>query len=860
MLSELNIYRNYSSDKNDIGAEFYTPLLSETTRFNRISGYFSSRALIYYSKGIEQLIKNNGYYRLIISSDISKEDYDLIKAGYQLKNKLSSKIKLNYEALLTSEKKDISNLAYLIEQGVVDIRIGFTHTGIFHSKFGIFSDSADNQVFFSGSLNETEAAFKYNFEDILVTRSWDDLEDKKMIRKKTIEFDNYWNGTNTDGMVFVKEINEILRLNLIKYSKGKIIMDDKLLNENALILYYKDGSLYVQNNYGRLSYNQENNRSLKKIKNKYLVNNTLWEFKKNLDYKEIEDVIEKFKKFGKRTEIEIFIADSVTDSIKNSKFEIEEIYKRGMLFKNHDASLRDLYKDFDFITSNEISRKLRDTQSWVSFYMAQMKRVANFSVPGAGKTAMVYGTFAYLSSSKVNKIDQLLVIGPKNSFLSWKDEFNAVFRDKRKMKVLDVHSDNFDEADFYKLSFAAYNLILINYESLSKYEKALKKIITSRTMVVFDEVHKVKGIDTIRAPIAIEIAQGAMYRYVLTGTPIPNSYKDIWNFLHILYKSEYNSFFGFSINNLSNPNTHEIKLINNKLNPFFWRVTKSDLDIPKPNGDNNLTYIANSKEQTVIDLLWRKYGKQPFKLYIRLIQAASNPELLNKNIDKSLFYGNEVQQSEDEELDTDYNSEMEDIPTFNRQELDIIASLKDSTKFKACIEKADELIQDNKTIIIWCIFVATIEKLKSRLESLGHKVAVIYGGTPVGEREKIIKDFQCGLYDVLVTNPHTLAESVSLHMIAHDALYLEYSFNLTHMLQSRNRIHRLGLKKGDYTSYYYFMLEGQQNRRNTIDWKIYNRLNEKRDIMVDTIENHELHPEFSVDEKDEIIDFMKEEE
>ncbi|MCV3329415.1 hypothetical protein [Pediococcus pentosaceus] len=113
---------------------------------------------------------------------------------------------------------------------------------------------------------------------------------------------------------------------------------------------------------------------------------------------------------------------------------------------------------------------------------------------------------------------------------------------------------------------------------------------------------------------------------------------------------------------------------------------------------------------------------------------------------------------------------------------------------------------------------------------------------------------------MLVTNPHTLAESVSLHMIAHDALYLEYSFNLTHMLQSRNRIHRLGLKKGDYTSYYYFMLEGQQNRRNTIDWKIYNRLNEKRDIMVDTIENHELHPEFSVDEKDEIIDFMKEEE
>lgn len=72
---------------------------------------------------------------------------------------------------------------------------------------------------------------------------------------------------------------------------------------------------------------------------------------------------------------------------------------------------------------------------------------------------------------------------------------------------------------------------------------------------------------------------------------------------------------------------------------------------------------------------------------------------------------------------------------------------------------------------------------------------------------------------ILITNPHTLAESVSLHKKCHDAIYLEYSFNLTHMIQSRDRIHRLGLLENQYTQYYYLMLSGNENARNTIDKK-----------------------------------------
>ena len=105
------------------------------------------------------------------------------------------------------------------------------------------------------------------------------------------------------------------------------------------------------------------------------------------------------------------------------------------------------------------------------------------------------------------------------------------------------------------------------------------------------------------------------------------------------------------------------------------------------------------------------------------------------------------------------------------------------------------------------------------MNELGYKVAVVYGGIESEERERIILDFQKGIYDVLVTNPHTLAESVSLHMISHDAIYLEYSFNLTHMLQSRDRIHRLGLNKGQGDKLLLFLFNGQPESRSTIDKK-----------------------------------------
>src|SRR5699024_8959559 len=111
-----------------------------------------------------------------------------------------------------------------------------------------------------------------------------------------------------------------------------------------------------------------------------------------------------------------------------------------------------------------------------------------------------------------------------------------------------------------------------------------------------------------------------------------------------------------------------------------------------------------------------------------------------------------------------------------------------------------------------------------------------------GIRDRNVTGVQtCALPILLITNPHTLAESVSLHQTCHDAIYFEYSYNLVHLLQSKDRIHRLGLDPNDYTQYYYLQQSYPMEQGNySLGERIYKRLSEKEQLMLDAIDKHEL--------------------
>ena len=62
-----------------------------------------------------------------------------------------------------------------------------------------------------------------------------------------------------------------------------------------------------------------------------------------------------------------------------------------------------------------------------------------------------------------------------------------------------------------------------------------------------------------------------------------------------------------------------------------------------------------------------------------------------------------------------------------------------------------------------------------------------------------------------------------------------------HLLQSKDRIHRLGLPAGQYTQYYYMGLNYEvEGNAWSMDRQVYDRLAEKEQTMLDAIDNHVL--------------------
>ena len=195
-----------------------------------------------------------------------------------------------------------------------------------------------------------------------------------------------------------------------------------------------------------------------------------------------------------------------------------------------------------------------------------------------------------------------------------------------------------------------------------------------------------------------------------------------------------------------------------------------------------------------------------------------------------------------------------DYVDYSQDVQELIDSVSETAKFRLCIEKAKELSRQGKSLIIWCIFIDSIQRISRELERHGITTGVIYGNISDEQRASILKEFKSGSIDVLLTNPHTLAESVSLHGVCHDAIYFEYSYNLVHLLQSKDRIHRLGLPDGQYTQYYYLEeAYADEDGSFALGERIYNRLREKEQIMLNAIENQVLEKVTSTDEDLELI-------
>jgi SNF2 family DNA or RNA helicase len=115
----------------------------------------------------------------------------------------------------------------------------------------------------------------------------------------------------------------------------------------------------------------------------------------------------------------------------------------------------------------------------------------------------------------------------------------------------------------------------------------------------------------------------------------------------------------------------------------------------------------------------------------------------------------------------------------------------------------------------------------------------LYGDIPLKSsidgdinREGIIAKFLSDRSSrVLIANPAACGESISLHEACHDAIYLDRTFNCAHFMQSKDRIHRVGLKPSDRIQYFMLMT------KDSIDEVVERRLLDKQRRMQELLES-----------------------
>lgn len=518
--------------------------------------------------------------------------------------------------------------------------------------------------------------------------------------------------------------------------------------------------------------------------------------------------------------------------------------------KENRCNLEEFRTFTDVLDEHMPARHLYPLQLLSAYHLAFSQNGCNFSVPGAGKTSIVYGAYTYLKNCNDDskRVDNLLIIGPLSSFGPWENEYEECFGVKVKSQRMTGKLSAEQKKQYFYGRTA--ELTLLSYQSVINLKDELEYFLRNhKVMVVLDEAHKVKSTSGgIIASVVLELSKWCCSRVVLTGTPAPNGYEDLYNLFHFIW-SQYDVI-KYNVGQLRDMtktcNDSRVPRLMDNISPYFIRIRKSDLNLPPATEHAPIVVPMKESQRRIYDFIEERFIEEANRLpnenklhdilvrakMIRLQQVATNPELLtvplsafSEEIGEDLF-----------SIEADDIAIMKDIMRFYDGQI--------PAKYEECLKLVREIIATKEKVIIWGIFIKNIEKLAEYLKQNGIECRLLYGATPVASddmseeelintREGIVNEFNSpdSSFQVVIANPFAVAESISLHKACHNAIYLERSFNCAHFLQSKDRIHRYGLPQGVETNYYYLLSEG------SIDETINTRLEEKERRMMDIIEN-----------------------
>lgn len=209
------IYRYFSRLKR-LDAAFLNEKLKGAISYNRIAGYFSSFILEIAGEAIEEI---EGCVKVVCNAEMQKED--VVTASTAVNAMRREWCSKKPEELYSSAPERLKKLYNLIKSGKLQIKVVPNDVfGLIHGKAGVITLKDGRKTAFIGSVNESYAGWKLNYEIL-----WED-DSEEAVKWVQEEFDYFWNSP------YAVPLAEFIVEDLKRISERKVIYSVDEWREN----------------------------------------------------------------------------------------------------------------------------------------------------------------------------------------------------------------------------------------------------------------------------------------------------------------------------------------------------------------------------------------------------------------------------------------------------------------------------------------------------------------------------------------------------------------------------------------------------------------------------------------------------
>jgi len=412
---------------------------------------------------------------------------------------------------------------------------------------------------------------------------------------------------------------------------------------------------------------------------------------------------------------------------------------------------------------------------------------------GLGKTTSTIIAALESGSKKV------LIICPATLKINWKREIEN-YSNK---SIYIAESKNFStEADY----------VIINYDIIKNFHDPKKKndsqvLAANFDLVIIDEAHYIKNATAQRTKLINDIVKNTERLWLLTGTPMTSRPIDYFNLLSLIDSPVAKNWMAYAIRYCSG---YQFNVGGRKV----WNVTgASNLEELR---DRTLGLTLRRLKENVLDLP----DKIITPVYLRL---------------KSKEYENVMGEYYDW---YDKNPEESKSLTVQFTKLTKVRQIIADEKIAQTIELAENIIEQDKKVIIFCNFTDSLNKIA---EHFGKSAVKLDGSMTRHERQNSVDQFQDNP-KVKVFVGNIKAAGVGITLTSAEAVIMnDLSFLPSDHAQAEDRAYRYGQKNNVLVYYPIF--------ENTIEGIIYDILNNKKQVIA-TVMGDNQH---SADMAEEIL-------